>query len=54
MTPQHLPDPPPPDEIHAWVADHLGDLCAPQTAATAGSPRGGQTLLRRRAYPATS
>ena len=43
MTPQRLPDPPPPDEIHAWVADHLGDLCAPQSSASVGSPRGGQS-----------
>ncbi|MEI6699088.1 MAG: FAD-binding domain-containing protein, partial [Mycobacteriaceae bacterium] len=43
MTPQRLPDPPAHDEIHAWVADHLGDLCEPQASASAGSPRGGQS-----------
>jgi deoxyribodipyrimidine photo-lyase len=43
MTPQRLPDPPAHDEIHAWVADHLGHLCAPQESATAGSPGGGQS-----------
>jgi deoxyribodipyrimidine photo-lyase len=43
MTPQRLPDPPPNDEISAWVMDHLGDLCAPQSTASAGSPRGGQS-----------
>lgn len=43
MTPARLPDPLPHDEIHAWVTDHLGHLCATQTAATAGSPRGGQS-----------
>jgi deoxyribodipyrimidine photo-lyase len=43
MTPARLPDPPAHDEIPAWVMDHLGDLCAPQTEATGGSPRGGQS-----------
>lgn len=43
MTPQRLPDPPPHDELHAWAADHLGDLCAPQSAAPAVSLRGGQS-----------
>jgi deoxyribodipyrimidine photo-lyase len=43
MTPQRLPDPPAHDEIHAWVADHLGDLCEPQASASGGSPRGGQS-----------
>ena len=43
MRPQRLPDPPPHDEIHAWVTDHFGNLCASQTASTAGSPRGGQS-----------
>jgi len=43
MTPQRLPDPPPNEEISAWVRNHLGDLFAPQTAAPAGSPRGGQS-----------
>ena len=43
MTPQRLPDPPAHDEVPAWVMDHLGDLCAPQASATAGSLRGGQS-----------
>jgi len=41
--PQRLPDPPPHEEISAWVMDHLGDLCAPQAAVSAGSMRGGQS-----------
>ena len=43
MTPARLPDPPLHDEIHAWVTDHLGDLCVPQASAAAGSFRGGQS-----------
>ena len=41
MTPLRLPDPPSGDaDLHAWVSDHLGDLCA--AGGPAASLRGGQ------------
>ena len=43
MTPQRLPDPPSGDEdLHAWVMDHLGDLCAPIPDGVTPPMRGGQ------------
>ncbi|MGI9126086.1 MAG: FAD-binding domain-containing protein, partial [Mycobacterium sp.] len=47
MTPQRLSDPPlGDDDLHTWVMDHLGDLCAPEAreAAAPATPfRGGQS-----------
>ncbi|MDA0250655.1 MAG: deoxyribodipyrimidine photolyase [Actinomycetota bacterium] len=43
MTPQRLPDPPSGDEdLHAWVMDHLGDLCAPMPGGVTPPMHGGQ------------
>ncbi|MCB1291377.1 MAG: deoxyribodipyrimidine photolyase, partial [Mycobacterium sp.] len=41
--PRRLPDPPSgDDDIRSWVAQHLGDLCAPTDSDAAPALRGGQ------------
>ena len=42
-TPRRLPDPPSEaDDVRAWVAQQLGDLCTPTDSDAAPALRGGQ------------